>query len=49
MGGDMILLGAIVATGALCTVFSLVMTKKEIWQSTGASAASKLEAEKASC
>lgn len=49
MGGDMILLATMAITGALCTAFSLVMTKKEIWQSTGASAASELEAGKASC
>lgn len=49
MGGDMILLATMAITGALSTVFSVVMMKKELWQSTDASAVSELEAKKASC
>lgn len=49
MGGDMILLGTMAVTAAVSTAFALVMTKKEVWQSTDASAVSELEAGKASC
>ena len=49
MGGDMILLATMAVTAAISTAFALVMTKKELWQSTGASAVSEMEAGKASC
>ena len=45
----MILLATMAVTAAISTAFALVMTKKELWQSTDASAVSAMEAEKASC